>query len=273
MHTRFGRLRMLNRFRWLKKLNMVRASYSRVDSSPSLLKLAMYVALDPEIHTFSYDFVLSPDDKANISRLLPVSVDDVEAYCHEFDFVRHNAIHPLMTIAHPESKLRPPMGRHLLAYVLVRARKPQRVLELGVHHGLGSVAILAALQKNRSEGKFGVLESVDVNRANGWLAQRSSSVLLKHHTGLSTEVLPRIDPLPPVGLAIFDTTWEEETTHRELALVRQRAESDLVILHNAEWNSVVRTEAVEAGGRFIQVHEVPLNHWSSGRVVDLCLFP
>src|SRR5439155_10300973 len=65
----------------------------------------------------------------------------------------------------PGSKRHAFFGRRIGWYAMVRALRPRRVVETGIHDGLGSTALLAALRRNGS----GELVSIDPKPGTGWL--------------------------------------------------------------------------------------------------------
>ena len=60
-------------------------------------------------------------------------------------------------------------GRRYVYYALVRAIKPQVVVEAGVHKGFGTCVLAAALARNGAEGKPGRVYGVDIVPGKGYL--------------------------------------------------------------------------------------------------------
>jgi hypothetical protein len=54
-------------------------------------------------------------------------------------------------------------------YAVVRALKPQLIVETGIKQGLGSLVLLAALERNAGEGGSGRLISFDIDPFSGWV--------------------------------------------------------------------------------------------------------
>ena len=67
-----------------------------------------------------------------------------------------------------------PFGRRLGWYAIARLRRPELIVETGVHDGLGSTTLLRALQRNDAEASPGTLLSIDRRPAVG-LAHPSTS--------------------------------------------------------------------------------------------------
>ena len=111
----------------------------------------------------------------------------------------------------PASKRRIPLGRRAGWYAIVRALRPERVVETGTHDGLGSTAILTALERNGS----GELVSIDPQPGTGWLVPDNLRHRWRPIRSTSYDALP---PLGPIDLFIHDSlhtpeceTWELET--------------------------------------------------------------
>ncbi len=60
-------------------------------------------------------------------------------------------------------------GKRFVWYALVRAVKPQVVVEAGVNRGLGTCVIAAALRRNLEEGHAGRVYGVDIDPSKGYL--------------------------------------------------------------------------------------------------------
>jgi hypothetical protein len=63
----------------------------------------------------------------------------------------------------PLRNLRSPFGRRLGWYAIVRATKPQVVVETGVERGHGALLLCAALLRNPDEGVPGRYFGTDIN--------------------------------------------------------------------------------------------------------------
>ena len=156
-----------------------------------------YVLTDPELDTFSYDVANCAELADGLSSVTGLPAPRIKAFFDELrDDTELRALVRRASRGNFVVQRDPPVGRHLAAYALVRARNPALVLEVGVRHGLGSLVLLRALQRNqaeasgpadvgdrgrgpgappsgRSSGLPAVLTSVDFDPAAGMLARRA----------------------------------------------------------------------------------------------------
>lgn len=143
-----------------------------------------------------------------------------------------------------------PDTAHLL-YDLVRWRKPQRVIEVGIAIGAGSLHLAQGLADNGG----GELHLVDMN------ADRLSDVEAKiHASGLSVSVcthcgksntVGREGNLPQAELIFLDAEHDYEPTSEELAVYFPLlSENGFLVLHDSiNWEGVTRAvnELARAG--------------------------
>lgn len=80
-------------------------------------------------------------------------------------------------------------GYRTMHYALVRAMKPKSVVELGVHDGLGAVAVLKALERNAEDGEVGKLLAFDDSPESGWLIPDELKAPMTRYEGDATELL------------------------------------------------------------------------------------
>jgi predicted O-methyltransferase YrrM len=143
----------------------------------------------------------------------------------------------------------------IIMYVLVRALQPKIFVETGVLHGLTSVFILHALQKNQS----GMLISVDLpsyyesgpsnqdgynavlppGKNPGWVISEKHSPYWKLVLGMSLEELPKIfEEFQEIDMFCHDSEHTYETMWGELNLAWNRLKSGgILICDNVDNNS------------------------------------
>jgi hypothetical protein len=157
-------VRGLGRFRFLLKLRQVRGEGVRFRDDP--LNVARFVLLDPETHSYTYHLANADELGPFLSRLTALPADEIAGYVEEVaedpELGERLSRRVRWRI---DSKRELPLGNRLLWYALVRAVKPRLVVETGIHHGLGSLVLLRALERNGQ----GELISFDLDPASGWL--------------------------------------------------------------------------------------------------------
>ncbi len=258
-------LRRLGRLRWLEKSRQLRGR--RPGGPPlSALEAARYVLLSPEVGDFTYDL-------ANEDELLDLLADTLEqpraelaAYAEE---TRSDA---LLTASlsrrrhlRLDVKRRIELGRNIGSYIVVRAVKPRLVVETGIKHGVGSLALLVALERNAAEGRDGRLMSFDVAPGSGWLVpvqlhHRWEVVLAPTEQALEEKLTGR-----EVDVFVHDTPPDEHRERLEYEATLRHTGSRLVLLGNNGDNTLVLpTVAAERGMRYRHFAERPANHWYLG---------
>ena len=266
-------LRPLNRIRWVSKSRAVRTGLrgSTHRSELRLPGLARYVLWDPEVSTFSYDVRNRQELAAAVAGLMDCTDAVVGGLFDELLEDRELADEiRLATRWHPESKRLPPLGRHLLAYACLRLRRPRLAVEVGAKHGLGSLVLLRALEKNGAEGSQGILLSVDIDPTAGWMVSKRR-VGWEFSVGASADVLSSAVAGRPVGFLLSDSVPDPAVTRHEFDVALAHMEAPLVLMQNGSWNSCTRDIATEFGGRLSTVVERPAAHWYPGRQVDMAL--
>jgi predicted O-methyltransferase YrrM len=132
--------------------------------------------------------------------------------------------------------------RVLLQYAVVRAHKPERILETGVANGVSSAYLLLALQRNQK----GELHSIDVGdgsfvlhgRSTGWLVPDWLRPRWTLHLGDAREYLPQVlDQLGVVDIFIHDSlhTYEHMKFEYQLAYPHLRR-GGVLVSDDALWN-------------------------------------
>ena len=109
---------------------------------------------------------------AGLSTILNANPDTIQGYMSEIqndvEFKNHIAnLQP----KHPEgyrTDREPYVGRRMVWYTVVRATKPEVVVETGVDQGMGAVVLCAALKRNAVEGHTGRYFGTDINPVAGY---------------------------------------------------------------------------------------------------------
>ncbi len=152
------RAHRLARLRWWTKYRVARTSQANIGWRAR----AAYVLFDPEIESYSYELENEAEAIAALAVALGRPVQELAAYAAETrtdpelnELLRRHLRWRL------DTKRQPPLGNRLAWYVIVRAGKPSLIVETGIYLGLGSLALLRALERNAAEGKPGELISFD----------------------------------------------------------------------------------------------------------------
>ena len=236
----------LERLRWKTKADNVRRSGQRVRDC------AEYVLTDPEIDNFTYDI----GNKDELAEWL----DEVCGGGHFLSELENDSA--LRRELDRQTRRRPsvktPMffGRRLGWYAIVRATKPDIVVETGTHDGLGSTALLAALERNGT----GRLLSIDPRPGTGWLVPENLRARWTRIEATSYDALPDIQD---VDMFIHDSLHTAEVERWELETATSVGAS-ILLSDNAHKLPTLRDYAAEIGADFALWHEQPLGHFYGG---------
>ncbi len=147
-------------------------------------------------------------------------------------------------------------GRRVGWYAIVRALKPEHIVETGTDKGLGSCVLAAALLRN----DIGRLTTIDTSPDAGYLITGRYAEVTNQVRGNSVEVLPEV---AQVDLLLHDSwhAFEHETAEYEAAHLTSRA---LVLSDNAHSTDALLEWAERTGRQFAFFHEEPDRHWYPG---------
>lgn len=160
-------------------------------------------------------------------------------------------------------------GRRCAWYAILRISQPDLVVEAGTHHGLGSLAIAAALIRN---GR-GRLVTIDTNPACGRLV-RAFDEVVSIRIGASLDIIPTLAGARPVDVFIHDSLHSYDYEAAELAAVEPLLSSDAVILSDNAHNTRALSDwAQDTGRNFLFFAEEPTNHWYPGGGVGAAWTP
>lgn len=218
-----------------------------------------YVLTDPEVDNFTYELLnenelvswiatLLDADRSRVAELL------VEARSNE------QIYEPLRdaTVRRWSMKTAPPIGRRLGWYVIVRLLQPERIIETGIHDGIGSLVLLAALDRNGS----GELVSTDVDGNAGWIVgdhPRWSRRILG-----DPQDLERILAEAPFQIFLHDSLHTAEHERFELEAAARRIGSGVLISDNSHATDVLESVCRDVGRRYSFWHERPRGHFYPG---------
>lgn len=143
-------------------------------------------------------------------------------------------------------------------YALVRALRPEHVVETGTDKGLGSLVFAAALLRNGT----GQLTTVDINSDSGYLITGRYAEVVDRRVGDSLSIL---SSLSDVDLFLHDslhTEAHEAAEYRAVSAVLMPGA--LVLSDNAHVTPALPNWAEATGRRFLYFQEQPAGHWYPG---------
>jgi hypothetical protein len=153
-------------------------------------------------------------------------------------------------------------GRRIGWYALVRALRPEFVVETGTNRGLGSAVIAAALLRNGQ----GRLATVDIDDRSGELILPPYDQVVEHVVGDSLDFLAGpVARRQPIDLLFVDTGYTPEHERAELAAATPLLAPHAVVLATKTymWRELSRW-AEEQQREFLHFGEQPHNHWYRG---------
>lgn len=149
-------------------------------------------------------------------------------------------------------------------YALVRALRPEHVVETGTDKGLGSVVLAAALLRNGN----GRLTTIDVNPDSGYLVTGQYAEVTDRIVGNSVEVLS--SAAEPVDMFVHDSWHTREYELAEFESVAPRlSERAAVLSDNAHASDALPVWAERTQRAFYYWQERPLGHWYPGGGIGL----
>lgn len=258
------------RLRWLTKYRVVR------DLSPNVglrTKLA-FILLDPEIESYSYELADEERFVAELAEALGESRRELMRYARETHqdpelndrLAQHNRWRF-------DVKRRPPLGHRLGWYLMARARKPSLIVETGIYRGLGSLALLRALERNRQEGFPGKLISFDIYSAAGDVVRPELRTGWCRVIGSTRDLLPPSLEGRAVDMMFQDTPHTIENQNFEFgAALRQAGERLLLLDGSGGHTPTLRRMAEEYEGVYRRVPSPSRNHIYGGLGVAFAIF-
>jgi predicted O-methyltransferase YrrM len=149
-------------------------------------------------------------------------------------------------------------------YALVRALRPEHVVETGTDKGLGSVVLASALLRNG----LGTLTTLDVNSDAGYLISGDYATVTDLRLGDSLATLAHMEQ--PVDFFLHDSLHTREHELAEYRAVMPRLSEHAVVLSdNAHVTDALPSWAEQTGRRFTFFQERPDRHWYPGGGIGL----
>lgn len=251
-------IRKLNRFRWDAKISALRAHGEPIH------KHLRFLLLDPEADNLTYDLANEDELVSWIAAAMGAGQDHVQRLLVE---AKSNAwLNGKLYDATKGKwwmKTSPPLGRRLGWYVIARLLGPDRIVETGIHDGLGSLVLLAALDANG----HGELVSFDIVPNAGWMVgqhPRWSARIESTTTGLAPAFREA-----PAQMFIHDSLHTEEHERFELETAASLMPSGVLISDNSHETTVLADLCAEQGHRYAFFQERPRDHFYRGGGIGL----
>lgn len=170
------------------------------------------------------------------------------------------------------SDLEPRYGRRLGWYALLRATKPQIVVETGVDRGLGTAILAAAMRRNTQEGFPGIIYATDIVPDCGHLLAEPYKQHVRVLLGDSVESLKKLKKT--VDIFIHDSDHRAEYEWAELLAIEPRLHPcSLVLSDNAYFTSKLMEFAQRLGKSFLYFQDQPKDHWWPGDGIGAAFVP
>lgn len=263
-----SRVRRLGRLRWITKYRLLH------DANVPIRPHLAYIVWDPEVESFSYHLANVADMLATIAEATGVPLSDVEGFAREAQSdpeLGDRLAHRLRWRF--DVKRRPGLGHRLGWYVLLRALRPALVCETGIYQGLGSLAILRALERNAAEGAPGQLLSFDVSPLAGTIVDRSRYPKWHHVVGSTHSTLERAVTGREVGALFHDTTHTTENQELEFGIALRQAAAQLLLVDGSGAQlPVLERLSQQHHGTYRRVPLVAADHWAPAPPLSFALF-
>jgi predicted O-methyltransferase YrrM len=231
---------------------------------------ARFVFVDRETTNFTYDIANEAELATWLDAALSLAPGTGERYLDEVrcdielreQLIRRMRPYPFLNDT-------PRFGRRLGWYALVRATKPQLVVETGTADGLGTALLARAMQRNSEEHAGGRFLSFDVGTDAGWLVPDGLLPFVELVGGDIRETLPR-SLGEGVDVFIHDSNHAPEHERFELELAVARSAERLVLVSdNAHATTVLQEMCARHGARMHVFRERPRRHLYPGGGIGL----
>ena len=256
----------------VRKARLV-ASYGGFRRSPR--SAIRYILFDREFDNFTYDIANVADLAAFLASALG---GDRAVHRIHLDELGRDA--PLARLLRQRLSGKAdrnrvmPFGRRLGWYAVARWLKPRLIVETGVHDGLGSIALLRALERNEQDGSPGELLSFEVDPSAGWLIPEA---LRSRHTivvGNSLEQIPAAVSDRGVTLFIHDSDHRREHEAAEFELIAPYLVPGAAVISDNSHSTTALAEFSQRHGlRYSFWREVPVRHFYPGAGIGLGVVP
>ncbi|HEX5853099.1 MAG TPA: class I SAM-dependent methyltransferase [Solirubrobacteraceae bacterium] len=265
------RLRRLSRLRWLEKARLTRYYGASFRARP--WQVAKYVLWAPDVGDFSYELDNGDELVEFLASVLALEPAQVRGYLDEIRLAPE-LTGGLAATVRPRLDMsrHPGLGHRVAWYVIARARKPRLIVETGIKHGIGSLVLLVALERNAREGSGGRLVSFDPDPASGWVVPSALRAGWQPVFETSFDAFDRTLEGERIDLFICDTPPDREIESFEMRAALDHAAPDIVLIAgNGDRTTVLPDLVAERGGRFHFFAERPRHAIYPGGGLGLAL--
>jgi hypothetical protein len=241
----------------LEKSRIVRSYGVSFRENP--LWIARYILLDPELGDFSFD--LENEDElveflAHLFDFDPVVIAGYLAETHADPTLTRELNARVRWRADVKRPVR--LSARVLWYAVARMLKPRLIVETGIKHGLGSLVLLTALERNADEGHAGRLISFDFDPLSGWMVPARLRSNWQPVFASTYDVLDSTLEGEEVDLFVCDTSPEYEIESFELHGGLRHAAQRIVLISQAGNSTPALPElAALSGGVYHHFTERP----------------
>jgi predicted O-methyltransferase YrrM len=237
--------------------------------APTLRTLLGWIFSSREVTNFTYD--LTPLNMSYLAAAVATAtghaLDEIERYVSEpigdRELVEHVRRETAASAHRYAADDRPRFGRRLGWYAVVRALKPEVVVETGVDKGLGALLLCSALRRNAAEGHGGRYYGTDIDPQAGFLLAPPYDAFGKILLGDSLTSLSAFGET--IGVFINDSDHSADYEYREYLAVRDRLAPGAILLgDNAHVTDSLLRFARQTGRSFLFFREEPKDHWYPG---------
>lgn len=229
-----------------------------------------------ETSTFTYN--LTPENELYLMNLAAqvtrTSIQEIERYFNELkenQQLKEDVLRNIGKSAYgkKKDKNRCDYGSKLALYSIIRALKPEIVVENGVEVGFTSIVLCEALRKNIEEGYKARFYGLDISENAGYLITVSTKYKdfaeMKYDDAIkSLGTLEKIDFYFSDGLRTYQ--YEKE----EFACLRQKLKDNSVVITNkATFSKALFELASNLNRKYVFFKEQPLNHWYDGSGIGI----
>lgn len=262
-------LRQAARIPGFRYANMIpRAALACSYYAPVIGRIGRWLINSREDTNFSYDLreqnLLSL--ASTLSCITGVSRDTAFGYIKEGQddpILRDHVIRRTMSSpnrARSDAACR--LGLRLGWYAMVRIMKPRIVVEAGIDKGLGSVALAAALLRNREEGFEGRYYGTDLNPHAGWLLSAPYDTVAEIFYGDSNSSLERIEG--QINLFVNGNVNFAYEVEEYRVIQNKMAKGGVVLSETSRWSEALLKFSIVSERDYLFFQAEPKDHWYPG---------
>jgi predicted O-methyltransferase YrrM len=225
----------------------------------------------------NYYYGLTPRNRKDLAFLISLisgkSIDEIEGF---FDEIENdtlvNTTLKKFKDSHPELRdSNMQVGRRIGWYALVRAMKPNLVIETGVHHGVGALVLSSAILRNQAFGVSGKYLGTDINPLAGELLPDCFDGVSEVIIGDSLETLRSLGDRR-IDIFINDSDHSSSYELEEYEAILPRLQINSIILgDNSHATDSLRVFSEANVRRFLFFKEEPADHFYHGAGIGFSL--